>query len=1038
MAGMLSVTAHKHTTISQNATAYCLAFDHPKTSYNREKHVLTMTATADDSVRRSGRATKGQHHKKDEEIEAVTPKRGAKGNKAKKQASTEATPPAEDDEDALIRCICGVIEDEDDAERTMICCDRCTAWQHNDCMEITEDPNEMPEQYFCEQCKPEDHQGLLAKIARGEKPWEERARQREMEAAERKARRRKGGKRGRRGRPSEAKVEKVEKVETVKGVNGDARATKAVASPTQPSQQVPPVATPQPKQIPSQTPQATPHPPPIKATAPPPAPEPISKRMTPEVPLKKKSTPEAGQKRKLRVDTPSSEAKVAEPVSCKILQQSINSTDFFQEPAQKMRKVSTPTENKSSTQRRKSSTAPVPQGDTVPKDTPSQIGLVESVAELQHPSRNKSAAALVKLFVDQTKQANKQGTYTPPSNKTVDDVGRQLGLLVEYALYMNYWDPAPNPREQYAIVFRQILHNVKANSALRDRLLVGDLSADELSKMSSEDMASKELKEMTAEMKKMTEKQHLLVKDEGPRIRRTHKGEELIDDGSSHALPSAPVYTDAVAPRRRDTDAEEAMAKRDISPGPMSPGDGNAVELPAELSTSGFVSSPTTSRPPVLETKTARPAVHNQRKSSSTFDIQNVWSSVDSPSESNHRNSRTFAPPSTTTAAPIHPTTQHVPHYQPKAPLQIQTDQEIDKLLKDEEEPEDEEPYSPTDIPTSDVWHGTVSMSSVGTFAGTARWVAGANLGLHAQLPWASVMPPNLLIEGRIAIDKANLYLCGLEWSKTTDLAIVAISPDSEDDKQEFDKLFTYFTSRERYGVITKPPNVPRLRDVYLVPLEAGTGSKPDFLELLEDCIVEEDRPSRVLLVAFVAKTKNSEAAGDATATPRQPDAGVTLGSPVSAVQRRQSMNMGGNQQMSPVVPHFPGQQGTPMDGVMYNGSPAQRHGQAFSPPTSYQQTMPPYNAYPTPHQSQTQAPPPPQQPFGIDAARLVLGELSQCPTVTMLLNHAPTTGVEEFIVVREAFETNPASRTEFHVLLELLKKKGEDRAAAMRAGNGQ
>ena len=267
-----------------------------------------MTVTPDESVRRSGRATKGQHHKKDEELEAPVPKRG-KGSK-KKQASAEATPPAEDDEDALIRCICGVVEDEDDAERTMICCDRCTAWQHNDCMEITENPDELPEQYYCEQCKPEDHQGLLAKIARGEKPWEEKARQREAEAAERKARRRKG-KKGKKGRPSEAKVE------AVKGVNGDTAATKPIPSPTR---QIPPVVTPQPAQIttqpPIKPPTQTPHPSLTKVAAPLPTPDATQKKSTPEMPPKQKGTPEIGQKRKLRVETPSSENKVTEPVCC--------------------------------------------------------------------------------------------------------------------------------------------------------------------------------------------------------------------------------------------------------------------------------------------------------------------------------------------------------------------------------------------------------------------------------------------------------------------------------------------------------------------------------------------------------------------------------------------------------------------------------------------------------------------------------------------------------------------------------------------------
>ena len=86
----------------------------------------------------------------------------------------------------------------------MICCDECEAWQHNECMEISEDSAELPEQYFCEQCRPQDHKALLAKLARGEKPWEERARQREREEAERKGKKRKG-KKGKKGRASEAK-----------------------------------------------------------------------------------------------------------------------------------------------------------------------------------------------------------------------------------------------------------------------------------------------------------------------------------------------------------------------------------------------------------------------------------------------------------------------------------------------------------------------------------------------------------------------------------------------------------------------------------------------------------------------------------------------------------------------------------------------------------------------------------------------------------------------------------------------------------------
>lgn len=79
-------------------------------------------------------------------------------------------------------------------------------------MEISENDKELPKEYFCELCKPEDHQELLAKVDRGEKPWEERAKERARLEEERKARRRKGGKKAKKPRASDVKSEASEDV----------------------------------------------------------------------------------------------------------------------------------------------------------------------------------------------------------------------------------------------------------------------------------------------------------------------------------------------------------------------------------------------------------------------------------------------------------------------------------------------------------------------------------------------------------------------------------------------------------------------------------------------------------------------------------------------------------------------------------------------------------------------------------------------------------------------------------------------------------
>jgi hypothetical protein len=80
----------------------------------------------------------------------------------------------------------------------MICCDKCEAWQHNDCMGVPEEEGAQPDQYFCEQCRPDLHKELLDAIARGERIWERRQREAEEERRERERakKRGKGSKKG--------------------------------------------------------------------------------------------------------------------------------------------------------------------------------------------------------------------------------------------------------------------------------------------------------------------------------------------------------------------------------------------------------------------------------------------------------------------------------------------------------------------------------------------------------------------------------------------------------------------------------------------------------------------------------------------------------------------------------------------------------------------------------------------------------------------------------------------------------------------------
>lgn len=897
-----------------------------------------LTLGLSDEVRRSGRATKGQHTKNVDEPEVPAPKRGKAGRPAKaaKQVRNETTPPEEDEGDAIIRCVCGYVEEDEDDERTMVICDKCSAWQHNICMGISENAQDLPEHYFCEQCKPEDHKELLAQMARGEKPWEERNAQKQREEEEKKGRKRKG-KKGKRGRPSEVQSEKP------KELNGA---------------QAPAV------------------------------PSPVSQESL-------VAQPEVGQKRKLPAELDTQMA-VVDGVS-QYPRPQLAQLTVLQEHSSKIRKVSTPKDVKPPPQRRKSTapstamTAP-PRRDS--KEVSLQTELVENISELQSEARRRAASALVRLFIEQIQQAQKQGAFKLLLGQSTDAFGLRLGLTVEYAIYLNFWGHGDEPKPEYKEKLRMVLHNVKANPTLRDRLLSGSLSPNEFSNMSSDDMASKELQEMTAEMIKESEKQHMLVQEDGPRIRRTHKGEEFVGDESQHTADTESIFTNP-PPRRRESMVDPS-APRHISPDPMSPSSANAVELPQDVTMSG--TSPTTGRPLTVNTNAVpRSSIGSERKSSSAFNIQNVWSSVDSPDVDRSRS-------------------RHIPHHGSRstseqiAGLGVQADAEIENLLKDEE-PEEDEPYSPTDYDAEPgtIWRGNLTMASVAQFRGAAKHVAGANLS--SVYPWIQLISHSLQIEGRIDVDRASQYLCGLQWSKTTDVSVVAITPaETPADEAHFNKLFTYFTERNRYGVISKSP-VPSVRDIYLVPLEAGTAKKPEFIELLEDSTVEDNRPTRMLLITYVIKTKIDNTPS-AQATPRNLDSGM-IASPISTQPpgpyRTSSLSHSGAN-MSPIGPY----------GGTTFGTPTQ-HQQAFAPPPQQQPYSPVYENNGAQH-THSQSPPKPST--GMDAARQVLGDVANAPSVAELLSKAPATGVVEFQIIKEVFESVPASQADFGMLMGLLNAR--------------
>ncbi|WEW58263.1 Transcription factor bye1 [Emydomyces testavorans] len=842
--------------------------------------------------RRSGRATKGQHKNLDMPEPPPKKRRGKAQTKAQKQTSNEPTPPANEEEE-IIRCVCGEYEEEEDVERDMICCDKCSAWQHNDCMGLIFGKGEEPAEYFCEQCKPENHTGLLERMARGEKPWEEAAKIRAQAAEERKTKRKKGGKRGRKSRVSDIKSE-------MSDVTTSAAAT------------------------------------PIRETI-----QPSNEGQNGPAAHTEKQEPPSAQKRKYSDQEDTAQHEPGPKMKFQRLSVSGLPADSQ--------------ETKTHTARSRTISLA---GSPTTHDSKTRMSSADAagggVDHLSQARRNV-ANALIKLFIEQAGVAQEHGKFSIPEGQTRDSVGRALGVAIEQAMYHNLCGGSGEPNESYRQQMRTMLFNVRKNPSLRDNLLVGRISPDAFSKMSTQDMASEELRQRDDEIKREAERQHIIIQETGPRIRRTHKGEEFVEPDSQFVGTESVFST---APARRDTTGEA------ISPGAASPTTAPAGSMDADQQEP---------KPHHIDTRIGSTEGLTGQSASPDFNIQNVWSSVQSPGAVAHHSLPQFGPP---TFSHEHP---------PPSAHRVQADAEIDQLLKDEE-PESP-PYSPKDFPgPGTVWRGKVFMDGVASLSAEARYVGGADLS--GRIPWSQMIPPLLAIDGRIDTQLATNYLCGHRYSNTTDVSVIAIPlPDTPDDVVNFNNLFNHLVRRQRYGVIGKHP-LAAVKDTYLVPVEAGPGTIPEFMELLENNTVEDPTPERLILVVFVVKTSNNHSNN---VTPSAITASPLIATP--------------NASHTPLrLPFAPGQSNGP------SRSPSQSQGQ-YSPAVPQQ----PYNQ--------------PQSPSlglnGKAAAIHVLGEqLASSPTIEEVLKHAPNADVAQFNVIAEILAQNPSAASSYEHLMNALMER--------------
>ncbi|KAK3110618.1 lysyl-tRNA synthetase [Teratosphaeriaceae sp. CCFEE 6253] len=586
--------------------------------------------------------------------------------------------------------------------------------------------------------------------------------------------------------------------------------------------------------------------------------------------------------------------------------------------------------------------------------------------------RKKGAQALSKIILDDLQDRVKAGFDVPEgySEKTLAD---RHASLIEYALFMNHGKPT---EKGYGNQYRTLYANLKRNKVLIERLLEDSLSADELAVMESSAMASEEQQLEWKRMKEEEDRKTVVVADEGPRYRSDHKGLERIEDERMENFGG-----NAQPVRERTSIGEDGEGS------PPAAADGGA-----QSPTQGPLAGGGARR------VSAAPGIDRRTSSQHQFDMNNIWQktgSAQSPTTATGPRPMQMPPRRRSSAVPVNP--------QPDDGAK--DDPDVDRMLQD-----DDDAYEPHGY-TSDetvVWHGRLVHTGEGEPLVNARFVAGRDMAATAA--WRDILAPRLVVDGRLAVAKAEEYLCGLQWSQNSDVSVLALT--AVDDMDAFNKVFEYFLARGRYAVI-KEDKPGMVKDLYIIPVEKG-GPLPEHIGMLEHNMLRAPAEERLMLATFVVARAPLPQRDGGNSSPPGGQPTLAAGPPPS----------NGGPPHAHLPPHLraggaPGPAGSPLNASAPTFSPSHPYASTAAggiPPSPYEpQVLPPQSqaaAYAPP-------PPPPQQANPLVAE--ILGPRQWDPTALQIVATDPGMDGVKLRNLRAILEGDVVARTDIGALARKL-----------------
>lgn len=642
--------------------------------------------------------------------------------------------------------------------------------------------------------------------------------------------------------------------------------------------------------------------------------------------------------------------------------------------------------------------------------------LPQNIKELQ-TTRSGPARALKKSIGAVLDDMVKHDKLKVLEDSSTEAMAEAYALQIERAVFDTH--PAVKGQKEYSQQIKSLAFNLKNNPELVQGIIDGRHTPPTLAVMTSAQLASAQQQRDDAEKIAKAEAQSTLPpQDLGrPRVRRTHKGEEIVEDESMTNISSEPPPQPPGGVGRHGQsshhDAADASGKHgDVRPIKNEPGAPDQP-TPASPTADGILRTP----------------------SQSNFDIGKVFSKVRSSSVSQPR--RPSAP--ITTSGPGE-------------------DADVDRMLQDEN---DSPPYSPTEEPNDPdvIWRGRLAMTTIADFQATGKYMGGGDFQATVG-PWSKLVPYQLTVAGRIAEQSATEYLCGLRYSDLTDIVVIGLEPASEDSRNEFNAMINYFVEKKRFGVVGDK-TVGNVRDTYLVPVPPGKDNHPEFILNLTNNYIPKVREQPMMLAVFVwrsdsetikkAREKNGTVLHPPTPTQQRAaaaagqKAGSASAGPAFSPATPQAGPFSGpalpHTQTPVPIPHVPQAQAGGQQPVTYQ-PPPQVSTQASPTPPQLQHPVPPAAqgraVSSTPSGQVPPLPPAPIHPdqmsepqrfaaqqAGQNMANDILGPtLITAPTVQFLLPQAWKMSRQEWELVRTLFEREPKSRDDLQFLGSLLEKE--------------